>query len=120
MNTRNLKAKTDPELLRQLEEATAGNDAVQAVFTLHPPDTSQKFIAPNQTETIVKRVLRRIQQETGESPQDLNVFKHLGSFVIAAPAAFVSKLLEQDEIASALANHQPGSAFIPPRNKKNV
>ncbi len=117
-SAKNPVAKMDPTLRQQLEHAQAGNQEVQAVFALRPPDAARKFIAPDQTEEMVERVLQRVQQETGESPRDYNVFKNLGSFVIAAPATFITKLLEQEEIASALANRQPTSALIPPRNKR--
>ena len=120
MNTRNTKAKTDPELLRQLEQAKSGGTEVQAVFALRPPDSSQKFLTPDQTQVMVENLLRRLQQETGETPRDYNIFKNLGSFVVAASPTFIRKLLEQDEIASAVANRQPGGAFIPPRNKRSV
>ena len=120
MNTRNTKAKTDPELLRQLEQAKSGGNEVQAVFALRTPDSSQKFLTPDQTQAMVENLLRRLQQETGETPRDYNVFKNLGSFVVAASPTFISNLLEQDEIASAVANRQPGGALIPPRNKRSV
>jgi hypothetical protein len=120
MNTRNTKAKTDPELLRQLEQTASGGHEVQAVFVLRTPDSSQKVLTPDQTQAMVENLLRRLQQETGESPRDYNVFKNLGSFVVAASPTFIRRLLEQDEIASAMANRQPGGALIPPRNKKSV
>jgi hypothetical protein len=34
---------------------------------------------------------------------------NLGSFLVVASADFVRKMLEQDEIASAMANRQPDS-----------
>jgi hypothetical protein len=120
MNRDTMKAKTDQELQQQLEQTASGRQEVQAVFVLRPPGSSQKFLTPDQTLTMVENLLHRLQQETGESPRDYNVFKNLGSFVVAASPAFINKLLEQDEIASAMANRQPGSALIPPRNKRPV
>jgi hypothetical protein len=120
MNRGKMKAKTDQELQQQLEQTASGSHEVQAVFVLRPPGSSQKFLTPDQTLTMVENLLHRLQQETGESPRDYNVFKNLRSFVVAASPAFINKLLEQDEIASVMANRQPGSALIPPRNKRPV
>ena len=120
MNRGKSKATTDQELLQQLEQAESGGHELQAVFALRPPDPSQKFLTPDQTLTMVENLLKRLQQETGEFPRDYNVFKNLGSFIVAASPTFINKLLEQEEIASAMANRQPGSALIPPRNKRTV
>jgi hypothetical protein len=80
---------------------------VQAGLVLRTPNPSQKVLTPAQTQAMVETLLRRLQQETGASPRDDNVFKHLGSFVVAASTTFSRNLLEEGEIASAMANRQP-------------
>jgi len=72
------------------------------------------------TETIVKEVLSRVEQQCGTSVGDCNIFRNLGSFVVSAKPALLRELLGQPEIASAIANRQPESAFIAPRKKRRV
>jgi hypothetical protein len=111
-------AKIDPVLLEQLEQAQSSGDAVEAVFTLRPADASQPVPDPEQTLATVDDLLARVEEETGQAPQAHNVFEYFGSFVVRASPLFIADLLEQDEIASATANRQPGSALIDPRNKR--
>jgi hypothetical protein len=98
------KKRIHPELLRQLETAEAGDSDLQAVFYLKPSNPKQQFMEPEETEATVKRILKRVAKETGIKPEDSHIFRNFGSFVVAAPAQFVRKLLEQDEIASAVPN----------------
>lgn len=102
-------AKTDPELLRQLDAARGDADLVQAVFSLRPGGTVRASLSPEETEATVARLLERVRRETGVAPRDCNVFRNLGAFVVAASARFVRALMEQEEIVSATANRQPGS-----------
>jgi hypothetical protein len=99
-----MPAKTHDELIRQLETAEAGNHGVEAVFSIHSPDPGQKFATPEQTESVVKKLIKRLEVETGESPEDYNIFKNLGTFAVAASPRFVRRIMDQSEIASALAN----------------
>jgi len=108
----------DPELLRQLKAADAIEEEVQAVFVLRPPQSAQKFLTPEETERVTRSVVERAERESGSQPRDLNIFRNTGSFVIQARPSFVRKLMVQDEIASALANRQPGGMFLPPHKKK--
>jgi hypothetical protein len=96
--------RIDPELLRQLESASAGN--VQAVFVLKPSDPEKTILDPEETEAVVKRVLKRVARQTGTKPDDSHVFRNLQSFVLDAPATFVRRLIEQKEIAAATANRR--------------
>jgi ABC-type dipeptide/oligopeptide/nickel transport system permease component len=107
--SKNPKVKIDSNLLKELEQAATGSHEVEAVFALRPPDPPQKYLKPEQTQSMVQNLLARVEQETAEAPQDINVFKYLGSFLVVASANFVRKMLEQDEIASAMANRQPDS-----------
>jgi hypothetical protein len=112
-------AKVDPELLRQLEHAAASDAPVGAVFCLRPAP-SQKFIPPDEAEPLVRRILQRVEHEVGSAPEQLNVLKNLGSFVVSAGAPFVKKLLDQAEIASATANQQSEDPRIRPVESKRV
>lgn len=102
-----MQAKTDQELLKQIEDAEARQEAVQAVFSLRPPDPGARFVTPEETDELVEALLKRLADETGESPRDYNVFRNLGSFVVDASPGYVRKMMDQAEIASALANRRP-------------
>jgi hypothetical protein len=114
--------KADPELLRQLEESearsvSAAPEEVQAVFVLggasDPSSVSlggaRPLPSPDETEKIVRRVVERVQGETGKRVELLNVFRNMNSFVVAGDPVAIRSLLEQPEIASAVANRQPGT-----------
>jgi hypothetical protein len=111
------RTKVDPELLRQLDEA--GDEPVGAVFHLRP-DPHQRALAPPEAETRARGLLRRVEQESGVTPQRVQVFRSLGSFAVSAAAPFVRKLLDQEEILSATANRQPEDLLIKPVSSKPV
>jgi hypothetical protein len=112
--------RTDPELIRQLNEAAVGTKPVEAVFMLRYEDPKVFAINPNHTEEVTHQVLERVKDEVGVDAQKLTVFGNLGSFVVAAPARFVRRLIEQPEIASATANRHTGGDLDSPRNKKSA
>jgi hypothetical protein len=101
-----MAAKAHDELIRQIETAEAGQHGVEAVFSIHSPDPAQKFATPEQTERVVKSLIERLEAETGESPEEYNIFKNLGSFAVAASPRFMRRVLDQSEIASGLANRE--------------
>ncbi len=112
-------SKMDDELFRQLEDPSG---PIEAVFELKPPDTSQPFLEPDETERLTHAVLQRVGRLTSQEPADLHVFRNLGRFVVAAEPRFLRSLLAQPEISSAKANRRSGSdsMMIPPRNVKPV
>ena len=93
-------ARTDPELAAQLRKAAAGEAPVEAVIAL------RRDGAAADTAAVAEDLLARVKDQTGAEPQDYNVFRNLGSFVVAAPPAFIERLLEQPEVESAMANRQ--------------
>jgi len=101
-----MPAKTHEDLIRQIETAEAADEGVEAVFSIHSPDPGKRFATPEQTERVVKSLILRLEKETGESPADYNIFKNLGSFAVAASPRFMRRILDQDEIASGLANRE--------------
>ena len=109
MPERKPRAKTDQELLRQLERAAASSEPIEAVFRLQPASGSQKFVPPEEVEPLTRELLARVEQKLGMGVKDLNIFRNLGSFVVSAGAPFLRELLEQPEIAAAVANRQPSS-----------
>lgn len=77
------------------------------------------YVSAEQTEEISQDVLRRVERKTGVTPEKLNVFRNLGSFVVAAQPAFVQELLEQPEIESATANRR-GEPVVEPLGRPSA
>lgn len=104
----NKKKKTDPELLRQIDSVASDDGDIQAVFSLDLP--MKKLLDPQQVEDTTNQVLERVEKEVGSKPKVVNIFKNLGSFVVSADASFIRKIIDDPDIASAVANK---------RNKKS-
>lgn len=102
----NKRKKTDPELLRQIDSVGTNDDSIQAVFSLALP--IKKLLDPKQVEETANQVLERAEKEVGSKPKDVNIFKNLGSFVVSADASFIRQIIDDPDIASAIANKQPG------------
>ena len=98
------EAKIDPELQRQLEWAEGADEAVEAVLVLNGNNGS--IPSPEQVGDIADKVIDRAQRQSGSAPEDVNVFRHMASFVVRAKPRFLLTLLEQPEIASVVANRQ--------------
>ena len=118
MRKKRSRAKIDPELLRQMEAATADKGLVQAVFTLRC--NTRKGIPPEKVEAVTRELLDRVALRVGASAKDVNVFRNLGAFAVSAQAHFIRALLTEPEIASGTANLQPNRMMIIPRKKKTV
>jgi hypothetical protein len=99
--------KVDPELLRQLDAAAAAASPVEVVVALRPHGQDAGILTPEQTERLSRQLLERTERRTGVGAQAVNVFQHLGSFLVVAEPAFLKELLAQPEVRSAVANRQP-------------
>ena len=104
-------------VLRQLD--AAGDDPVGAVFNLRR-GAAQKCLSAEETESCVARLLQHAQKASGVAPQQIHVFRNLGSFAVSAAAPFVRNLLDRDEVASATANRQTAELLIKPVDSKPV
>lgn len=111
LNFRGQMPTLDPELIRQLS-TSASDDSVEAVVRLRT-EPGVTMPSPDETERLARQVVARTQELSGDQENALNVFKYLGSFAISAKPAFIKTLLDQPEVASALANNQPTSGMIP-------
>jgi len=101
----------DPELRRLLETADAGQ-GVSVICALRPGSASPP--EPGETQRHVTALMRRVEEQTGERPDEYTVFDNLGAFALTAPAEFVDRLLVQPEIATATANDQEEDLLIRP------
>ena len=100
----NKKTKIDPELTRQISSVGAGNDSIEAVFSLDLP--MKKLLNPSTVEETTQKVLRRVEEEVGSKPTVVNVFENLGSFAVSAEAPFIQRIIDDPDIATAVANNQ--------------
>jgi hypothetical protein len=112
-----MPVKVDKELMNQL--AAAHDGTVEAVVKLKPAGT-QIVPAPERMEMLTKRVLDRTSKNSGHKPERYNVFRNLGSFVVAANPGFIRELISQPEVSAVIANQQVGSAMIAPVKKRAV
>ncbi len=101
----NKRKKTDPELLRQINDVADNNDSIQAVFSLDLP--MKKLLDPRQVEETAYQVLDRAEKEAGSKPKDVNIFKNVGTFAVSADASFIRNIIDDPDISSAVANKQP-------------
>lgn len=105
--------KIDPELISQLERVAATSEPVEAVMVLKPEKRSQVAAMPEDAERITEELIERVKKSTKTKDVEYNVFRYLGTFVVAASAPFVRELLKQPEIASAMANRRSEGVEIP-------
>jgi hypothetical protein len=96
--------RTDPELIRQLDSARETGDLVQAVVRLHQP--AGRAPEPKQVEEQTRRAVHRAEAATGESPADVHVLGRLAVAYVSGPERFLRELLQQPEVATAVANSQ--------------
>ena len=99
------RARTDPELARQLKAAAPDRTPVEAVVVLRPG--SESALGPEEVETQAREVLGRVEHQVEGGRGDANVFKNLSSFVVSAEPLFIEALVEQPEVESAVANSRP-------------
>jgi hypothetical protein len=84
---------------------TAGDEPIEAVFQLGTEDGTVP--APHLVEELAKQLVDRAERESGAKVDDVNVFRNLASFIVRASPQIVRLLLDQPEVASAVANRQP-------------
>jgi hypothetical protein len=105
MPKRKGRARTDPELSRQLKAAAADRSPVEAVIVLR--SGRDGALGPDEVETQAREVLGRVEHQVGKGAADVNVLKNLASFVVSAEPEFIEALVEQPEVESAVANSRP-------------
>ncbi|MBY0496463.1 MAG: hypothetical protein K2Y23_19830 [Cyanobacteria bacterium] len=109
-------ATLDPELVRQM--AISGDAPVEAVVRLRDADGSPR--PPEETQRLAQALVERSKLLSGERQSSINVFRYLGSFAIVARPALIKVLIAQPEVVAAVANRQPGSALMPPIDKRSA
>jgi len=103
--------ETDPELLRQLDDAMRTGEPVQAVVKLHRPPG--KAPVPSVVEEQTRKAVDRTTESTGEQPTDVHVMGRLATAYISGSEKFLREFVEQPEVASAVANQVSPSSVEP-------
>jgi len=120
MNKLSSAAKIDPELWAHIQAAADPSTPIAAVVKLRAADPKRSRLQPQETGRVTEKVLDRVRKKLGEKEQDYLVLDMFGAFNLVAPARFVCEVLKQPEIASAFSPEGEESAYIPPRNVKEV
>ena len=107
-------SQTDPELLKQLDEAKGTDEPVNAVVRLRRKDGVAP--EPAHVQEQMQRAIDRTAEATGEHPVDVNVLGRLSVAYVSGSEKFVREFVEQPEVVSAVANETDGepSAKIAP------
>jgi hypothetical protein len=103
-------SQTDPELLRQLDEARKSGEPVEAVVKLHR--TKGRPPTPSTVEEQTKRAVARAAATTGEQPGDVHVMGRLATAYVSGSEKFLREFVEQPEVASAVANQTGGTRSV--------
>jgi hypothetical protein len=111
--------RIDPALRTELEAVSSQADPVAAVIKLRP-SPGRGSLPPEETQRLTEQVLKRVREHAGDRENEYYILDFLRAFNLVAPAHFVVELLKQPEVASAMAAEDENSAYIPPRNVKEV
>src|SRR5712664_3592789 len=114
------RIKVDPILAKQINEVASESAPVEAVIMLHPDDPAQLVASPERVQELTHEVLQRVEKQLGTGVVKVNIFRNLGSFAISAEPHFIRELLQQPEVASAMANKRSTQAYIPPVHVETV
>jgi len=110
------RAKVNPELARQIDEA---DSPLGAALTLRTPQP-HTVVPADEVEGLTREVLDRVRKLTGLEHGDANVLKNLGMFAVSAPVPFLKVLLDQPEIAEAMPTRTSESPMIRPVKTRPV
>jgi hypothetical protein len=95
---------TDPELLRQLDDAKATGEPVAAVVQLKRTRGKAPDVA--KIEAQAREAIARAAKATGEDPHDVHVMGRVAAAYVTGSERFLRELVDQPEVASAVANQR--------------
>ncbi len=98
-----LKRQLSAAALAERRDPAASSRPLEAVVHFRAPG-ARPAADPEQVQAMARKVLARVQELTSETPLAYNVFANLQYMVVQASRTFIEELVEQPEIASALAN----------------
>lgn len=96
------RRSTDPELLRQLDEASKSGGTVEAVVRL-ARKAGQRPV-PGTVQLQAEAAINRATQASGQGPADVHVLPNMATAYVSGSERFLRELMAQPEIASAVAN----------------
>jgi hypothetical protein len=97
---------TDPELLRQLDEAQETGASVAAAVSIKR--ALGRATDPEQVNSDARAAVARATEASGALPDDLHVMANIAMVYIEGPAPFIRAVLAQPEVTGATANVRPG------------
>ena len=93
---------TDPELLRQLDEARTTGEPVAAVVQLKRAKGKPADVAAIEAQT--SQAIARATKATGEDPDDVHVMGHMATAYVPGSEKFLREFVDQPQVVSAVAN----------------
>ena len=111
-----MAAKVHAELIEQLNRA--GNSPVQAIVQLRWAHKPEAIPSPEDSARMADSVLRRVADQVGHPASRTNLLRNLATLIVEADPEFLSLLIQQPEVISALPNKTAESPFIPPKGKR--
>jgi hypothetical protein len=97
---------TDPELMRQLDDAKESGEPVRAVVKMRR--RPGKAPVPQDVEEQVNNAVERAARASGEQPKDVHVMGRLSVAYVEGSESFLRELVNQPEVDAAVAN-EPAS-----------
>jgi hypothetical protein len=94
-------SQVDPELLRQLDEASDSDTPVTAAVSVRrkrgvPPD-------PAKIDANINTAMARAKRMTGAEPSRVQVMPHIAVAYVEAPGRLIRALIDQPEVTGAAA-----------------
>src|SRR5689334_8287800 len=110
-----MEGKLNSELLKQLDHATG---SVQAVIQFHTTNPDGSLPAPDQVESLVVEVLKRVEGVSGKIPNRTTVLRNVASAIVEAEPTFLRILIAQPEVVSATPSEVSETLLIQPHGKR--
>jgi hypothetical protein len=113
------KTTIDPALQARLDSARVSSHPIAVVIKLRSEEAGTT-LPPEETKRVTEKILERVREHLGEKESYYLVLDMLGAFKLLAPANFVVDVMKQPEVAGAVSAEEEKSAYIPPRNVREV
>ncbi len=114
-----------PSALRKADQAlqalleTAHEDKEIEVACIFSARETGRADAPEKFAADVDGMLQKVAQRVGYPASRHSLLKNIGCLAVTAKPSYIRALLDQDEVASAMANEQPQELCIRPVEQRN-
>lgn len=107
--------KIHPDLDRQMNEAGSTQTVAAVVYPKRAANMSS-----SEVEALAHKMVESASQKSKQSPQRLQVYGNLGSFLVTGTVPFLRTLLAEPEVGKASPGHRDDSAYIAPVDARPV